>query len=69
MIQTCFIFVQIQTTRVMFFLSYLDDLYISVLKCSESVGDHPNHCNLFSYTRGAEDVCEMEMSSSEILNA
>ena len=56
-------------TCVMFFFSYLDDLDFSVLKCSESVGDHPNHCNLFSYTRGAKDVCEMEMSSFEIHNA
>ena len=30
---------------------------------SESVGDHRNFCNLFYSPRGAEDVCEMEMSS------
>ena len=40
------------------FVSYIDDYYFLIAKYFEGVGDRSSYCNIFSYSRGAEDGCE-----------
>ena len=37
---------------------YIDDYYFLIAKYFEGVGDRSSYCNIFSYSRGAEDGCE-----------